>query len=66
MTRADSKALRTSSDAVEAFVEGAVVEKAVAGAPLGAVAAQSAKLVVEDRAAHLALVRILASRNKGR
>ena len=42
------------------------MEESIAGAAARPVEPLAAKLVVEDWAAHLALVRNLASRNKGR
>jgi hypothetical protein len=50
----------------ETFVEGAVVQEAIAAPAVRAIQPQPAKLFVEDRAAHFALVRNRASRNKGR
>jgi hypothetical protein len=52
--------------APETFAEGAVVQEAIAAPAVRAIQPQPAKLFVEDRAAHFALVRNRASRNKGR
>jgi hypothetical protein len=52
--------------APETFAEGAVVQEAIAAPAVRAIQPQPAKLFVKDRAAHFALVRNRASRNKGR
>lgn len=50
---------------IKAVVEGAIVEKAVAIDASGAVEPKLSKRLIENRAAHLILVRGPASRNKG-